>query len=72
MSKEIIRVLMERDGLTEDEAEERVNEVKQMFEESKYDLLECENILADELGLELDYIFDLLSQEVRSYGIYVA
>ena len=72
MSKEIVRVLMERDGLTEDEAEERVNEVKQMFEESKYDLLECENILADELGLELDYIFDLLSQEVRSYGIYVA
>lgn len=61
MSKEIIRILMERDGLTEDEAEERVNEVKRMFEESKYDLLECENILADELGLELDYIFDLLS-----------
>lgn len=60
MSKEIIRVLMERDGLTEEEAEERVDEVREMFEDCEYDSTECELIMAEELGLELDYAFDLL------------
>lgn len=60
MSKEIIRVLVERDGLTEEEAEERVDEVREMFEDCEYDSTECELIMAEELGLELDYIFDLL------------
>jgi hypothetical protein len=60
MSKEIVRVLMERDGLTEDEAEERVDEVREMFEDCEYDSTECELIMAEELGLELDYVFDLL------------
>ena len=60
MSKEIIRVLMERDGLTKEEAEERVEEVREMFEDCEYDSTECELILAEELGLEPDYIFDLL------------
>jgi hypothetical protein len=60
MSKEIIRVLMERDGLTEEEAEERVDEVREMFEDCEYDSTECELIMAEELGLEPDYIFDLL------------
>jgi hypothetical protein len=60
MSKEIIRVLMERDGLTEEEAEERVDEVREMFEDCEYDSTECELIMAEELGLELDYVFDLL------------
>ena len=60
MSKEIIRVLMKRDGLTEEEAEERVDEVREMFEDCEYDSTECELIMAEELGLEPDYIFDLL------------
>jgi hypothetical protein len=60
MSKEIIRVLMERDGLTEEEAEERVDEVREMFEDCEYDSTECELIMAEELGLELDYVFDML------------
>ena len=60
MSKEIIRVLMERDGLTKEEAEERVDEVREMFEDCEYDSTECELIMAEELGLELDYVFDLL------------
>jgi hypothetical protein len=60
MSKEIIRVLMDRDGLTEEEAEERVDEVREMFEDCEYDSTECELIMAEELGLEPDYIFDLL------------
>jgi hypothetical protein len=60
MSKEIIRVLMERDGLTEEEAEERVDEVREMFEDCEYNSTECELIMAEELGLEPDYLFDLL------------
>jgi hypothetical protein len=60
MSKEIVKILMERDGLTEEEAEERVDEVREMFEDCEYDSTECELIMAEELGLELDYVFDLL------------
>ena len=60
MSKEIIRVLMERDGLTEEEAEERVDEVREMMADCEYDPTECENIMYEELGLEPDYIFDLI------------
>jgi hypothetical protein len=60
MSKEIVKILMERDGLTEEEAEERVDEVREMFEDCEYDSTECELIMAEELGLELDYVFNLL------------
>ena len=60
MSKRIIKILMDRDGLTEEEAEERVDEVREMFEDCEYDSTECELIMAEELGLELDYVFDLL------------
>lgn len=49
---------MERDGLTKQEAEERVDEVREMLSES--DPWEAEDILMDELGLEMDYIFDIL------------
>ena len=51
---------MERDGLTEEEAEERVDEVREMFEDCEYDPTECELMMAEELGLEPDYVFDLL------------
>lgn len=60
MSKpnEVVRILMERDDLTREEAEERVDEVREMLSEA--DPWEIEDILADELGLEMDYIFDIL------------
>ncbi len=60
MSKRIIKILMDRDGLTEEEAEERVDEVREMFEDCEYDSTECELIMAEELGLELDYVFDII------------
>ncbi len=60
MSKRIIQVLMERDGLDYTEAKEQVDEVRDMFAECDYDPTECENIMQEELGLELDYIFDLI------------
>jgi hypothetical protein len=60
MSKpnEVIRILMDSDDLTEAEAEERLQEVRKMLAEA--DPWEAEDIIADELGLEMDYIFDIL------------
>ncbi len=54
----VIRILMERDGLTRAEAQERLDEVREMLYGA--DAWEAEDILADELGLEMDYIFDIL------------
>lgn len=60
MSKpnEVIRILMERDGMTREEAQETLEEVREMLSEA--DPWEAEDIIADELGLEMDYIFDIL------------
>lgn len=60
MSKpnEVVRILMKRDDLTREEAEERVDEVREILSDA--DPWEIEDILADELGLEMDYIFDIL------------
>ena len=58
----VVKILMERDDMTRKEAESQVNEVQELMEEAistgNYD--EAEDILADELGLEMDYIFDLI------------
>ena len=56
----VVKILMDRDGLDENEAYSRVREVREQFEEVEYDALECEQILMDEIGLELDYIFDII------------
>lgn len=55
---EVVRILMKRDDLTREEAEERVAEVREMISEAGP--YEVEDIIADELGLEMDYIFDIL------------
>ena len=57
MKNEIIAVLMERDGLTRREAEQELRRVKAEFNPTVDD---PEEILAEEFGLEPDYIFDLL------------
>lgn len=54
----VVEILMNRDGMTREEAEERVQEVRAMIICSS--VLEAEDILIDELGLEMDYIFDLI------------
>lgn len=69
MSKRVVKILMERDGLTEDEACERIEEVRALFDEANYNSMTCENILANELGLELDYLVDILLQ-FRQYELY--
>lgn len=58
--EDIIKILMERDGDTEEEAIDRIEEVKKMMEECDYDPDEVENIVMENLGLEMDYILDLL------------
>lgn len=57
-NNEVIRILMDRDELTQAEAQERLDEVREML--SDVDPWEAEDIIADELGLEMDYIFDIL------------
>lgn len=56
----IVKILMERDGNNEREAIERIINVKMLIEECNYDPDESEAILMEELGLEPDYIMDLL------------
>ena len=53
MSK-TMRILMERDGLTEDEAREQMNECREALMDGDFEAM------ADYLGLEDDYIFDLI------------
>ena len=57
------QVLMNRDGLTSQEAKSERNEAKARF----YEILEeggdygdVEDMLLDEYGLEMDYILDLI------------
>lgn len=60
--KEIIDILMHRDGLTYEEA-------KQAYEDTKAELMDAiegnsvlspEEVLLGELGLEMDYIFNFI------------
>lgn len=57
------KVLMERDGMTEEEARVETRAVSNEIHEAlsiggSYD--DIEDILLYDLGLEMDYIFDLL------------
>ena len=59
----IIAILMERDELTEEEAREQVEDAAQSINdimENGGSYEEAEDVLLEDLGLEMDYIFDLL------------
>lgn len=56
----VVSILMRRDGMTLWEAEERLNEVRDMIADCEYDLDETDEIMQEELGLEPDYLFDIL------------
>lgn len=57
----VIKILMQRDEMTKDEAMELINDVKEAMmdciESGNY--MEAEDIFTSELGLEPDYIIDL-------------
>ena len=57
--KKIIKILMERDGITEDEARSLVNETRDeiMMLDNP---MEADNVLMEYLGLEPDYLFYIL------------
>lgn len=56
----IVEILMEREGLTQQEAREQMQEAKEMMEHCNFNPSECEDIMMEGLGLEPDYFFDLL------------
>ena len=57
----IIQILMERDGMTYEEAKEAYEETREeMLESIAEGNLDADEILAGNLGLEMEYIFDFL------------
>jgi len=54
--KSLKQVLIDRDGYTSEEADELINEAKQLVLEGE----DPEEVLYEEFGLEPDYIFDIL------------
>ena len=53
----VVELLMKRDGITEEEAREMIVETREEMLEDPYVAAE---ILADNLGIEPDYIMDIL------------
>lgn len=60
--KEIIEILMRRDGLTYEDAKEAYLECQEAIMEAidNDEIFEVEEILRSELGLEGDYIFNFI------------
>jgi len=62
--KTIKEVLMERDGMDEDDAQDLIDEAKETIEEMLNDddvsILELEEVVSDYFGLEPDYLFELM------------
>lgn len=56
--EKVIKILMERDGISHQEASRLVRETRsELMASSPF---EAEEIMANNLGLEPDYIFDIL------------
>lgn len=56
----VVAILMKRDGMSRAEAVALVTKVRGMLEDAGDDYDEAEQIMIDELGLEMDYFFDIL------------
>lgn len=54
----IVEILMERDGMSQDEAQSLVDETRDVI--WNLGSFDVDDIVADMLGLEPDYILDLL------------
>ncbi len=55
-TNEIVRILMKRDGMERDDAEDLLRDAREAVEEGE----DPEEVLADWFGLEPDYLEDLL------------
>lgn len=63
MMNRIVQILMERDELTQQEAQQMFDECRQHLMDEAVPSGDCElaeEILAEDLGLELDYLIDML------------
>ena len=58
----IIELLMRRDGITRAEAKDRYESTRIQFLEAVAEMSyrDPEDVLAEELGIEMDYIFEFL------------
>lgn len=58
----VVEILIERDKMTKDEAVRLLVETREeIYEAMDAGEIDCvEDILMDELGLEMDYLFDIL------------
>lgn len=54
----VVEILMERDDMTKEEAVSLIDETREEILTSN--LFEAEEIMMDMLGLEMDYIFEIL------------
>ena len=57
---EVIRILMHRDGLSKEEATKVFSDTLKEIHDSSLEYDEVEEIIACNLGIEMDYIFDFL------------
>lgn len=57
--EKVVNILMERDGISKSEAVSLANETRELILTS--DPFEADQIMADMLGLEPDYIMDLIA-----------
>jgi hypothetical protein len=55
-AEEVIKILMRRDGLNREEAEQLLDECRAMVDDGE----DPEEVLHHELGLEPDYVFALI------------
>ena len=58
----IVKILMQRDEMSKEEAEELLQETREAMMEAidAGHYIEAEDIMVDYLGLEPDYIFDII------------
>jgi hypothetical protein len=58
--QDVVDILCKRDGCTADHADELIQQALDEMEACGYDDEACEDIMMSVLGLEMDYILDLL------------
>ena len=56
----VIHILMNRDDITKSEAKSKLQYVRHRLADCGYDPEESESIIYEELGLELDYLDEIL------------
>ena len=58
----IVRILMKRDGMTSEEADNLIDEAKETLQNylDEGDSFEAENVCEEFFGLEPDYLYELI------------